>query len=83
MAPCCGEGPFLQRHLGTDLQAGGWLFFGPTAVAAVGSLVVVGLAPKSFDAWSFFVQFALLAVGAGLLLLSMYPQKKEEAPLLG
>ena len=78
---CCDRE--LKKHLGTDLQAGGWLFFGPTAVATVGSAVLVLVAPKSFDAWSFFVQLALLSVGAGLLLRSMYPPEKEEAPLLG
>ena len=78
---CCDRA--LKRHLGTDLQAGGWLFFGPTAVATAGALVLVLVAPDSFDAWSFFVQLALLSVGAGLLLRSMYPPEKEEAPLLG
>ena len=82
VAPCCGADPGLRRHLGTDLQAGGWLFFGPTAVVAVGSLAFVCVEPTSFDAWSFFVQLALLAVGAGLLLRSMYPPEREETPLL-
>ena len=54
-----------------------------TAVTTVGSLGLVFVAPRSFDAWSFFVQLALLSVGAGLLLRSMYPPAKEEAPLLG
>ena len=77
---CCDRA--LRRHLGTDLQAGGWLFFGPTALATLGSLVLVFVAPASFDAWSFFVQLALLSIGAGLLLKSMYPPEKEERALL-
>ena len=41
------------------------------------------LFPGSLDAWIGFVQMVLLAVGAGLLLRSMYPGAREEAPLLG
>mmetsp|Transcript_10634 Transcript_10634/g.32700 ORF Transcript_10634/g.32700 Transcript_10634/m.32700 type:complete len:327 (-) Transcript_10634:32-1012(-) len=81
IAPCCGD-RFLRKHLGTDLQVGGWLFFGPTAVATVASLALVCVDPTSFDAWSFFVQLALFSVGAGLLLRSMYPPAMEETPLL-
>jgi len=81
--PCCGDNAFLRRHLGTDLQAGGWLFFGPTAVAAALALALVCVFPGSLDAWIGFVQMVLLAVGAGLLLRSMYPGAREEAPLLG
>lgn len=82
IGPCC-DTPFMRRHLGTDLQAGGWLFFGPTAVAAALALALVCLFPGSPDAWIGFVQMVLLAIGAGLLLRSMYPGAREEAPLLG
>ena len=77
---CCDE--TMRRHVGTDLQAGGWLFFGPTTVATVGSLALVAYEPTSFEAWSFAVQLSLLSVGAGLLLRSMYPNSHEEVRLL-
>ena len=51
----------------------------PSALA----LALVCVFPGSLDAWIGFVQMVLLAVGAGLLLRSMYPGAREEAPLLG
>ena len=56
---------------------------GATAVAAALALALVCVFPGSLDAWIGFVQMVLLAVGAGLLLRSMYPGAREEAPLLG
>ena len=53
------------------------------AIAAALALALVCLFPGSLDAWIGFVQMVLLAVGAGLLLRSMYPGAREEAPLLG
>ena len=46
-------------------------------------VMLVCVFPGSLDAWIGFVQMVLLAVGAGLLLRSMYPGAREEAPLLG
>ncbi|KAJ1460321.1 hypothetical protein M885DRAFT_510158 [Pelagophyceae sp. CCMP2097] len=77
---CCDRA--LRRHVGTDLQAGGWLFFGPCVFGSVFTVGLVFTDPTNMDKWSFLIQGALLAVGAGLLLRSMYPPVAAEAPLL-
>ena len=79
--PCCGDNAFLRRHLGTDLQAGAGSSSGRrpsrrrsrsrSSASSLGRCTRIG-----------FVQMVLLAVGAGLLLRSMYPGAREEAPLL-
>ena len=69
---------FCQRHIGTDLQAGAWLFFlsvaGPTLLYGYFMLFV---APG--PSWFNFLDFGLLAAGALFFVRSFYPSASPVA----